>query len=118
MRRGADALHAGVRACECVHTRATVAPLHSALPTAARQLASLWTGTGAERSPAACKCVCFSSPASNSIRTNCIWERGGVFRWWVLLVFFFFLDFSLKSCDGNLHIVTHHAFPAPRWAKT
>jgi len=36
---------------------------------------------GAERSPAACKRVCFSSPAPNSIRTNCIWERGGVFGW-------------------------------------
>ena len=30
----------------------------------------------------------------------------------------FFLAFSLKSSDGNLHIVTQHAFPAPSWAKT
>lgn len=42
---------------------------------------------GAERSPAACKRVCFFSPAPNSIRTNCIWKRGGVFGW----VFFGFL---------------------------
>lgn len=69
---------------------------------------------GAERSPAACKRVCFSSPAPNSIRTNCIWERGGVFGW----VWGFYFAFSLKSWDGNLRIVTQHAVPAPSQAKT
>lgn len=44
---------------------------------------------GAERSPAACKRVCFSSPAPNSIRNNCIWECGGGF--WLGLGFFFCL---------------------------
>lgn len=42
---------------------------------------------GAERSPAACKRVCFSSPAPNSIRNNCIWECGGGF--WLGLGGFF-----------------------------
>lgn len=54
---------------------------------------------GAERSPAACKCVCFSSPAPNSIRTNCIWERGGGLGWvsWGLVGCFGFFCFLLKK---------------------
>lgn len=61
--------------CEHVHTWDTG---HGFIPPCPPRHTACSPPSGAERSPAACKHVCFSSPAPNSIRTNCILELGGV----------------------------------------
>lgn len=69
--RGCERASVHVRVCVCTHSQQ------------AWFLPSLSHGATAERLPAAFKRVCFSTPAPNSIRTNCIWERGWAFWWGV-----------------------------------
>lgn len=76
---GCGCVHAWVRACK----RACVCVCVCTHSQQARFLPSLSRGATAERLPAAFKRVCFSTPAPNSIRTNCIWERGWAFWWGV-----------------------------------
>ena len=104
--RGAGACTGGCkRASVCTHGPR----LHSALSVAAWQRASRQMGQKGR-----------PLPANVFVFLVLLLIRLGVIAFGSVVEFLvgFFFAFSLKSRDGNLHIVTQHAFPAPRWAKT
>lgn len=90
--RGAGACSHGwerARACKSVQERVSVCT-HGPQGTTSYSPSRCDTAVrilpdGAERLPAACKRVCFSSSAPHSIRNNYIWECGEVFGWLVLV---------------------------------